>query len=161
MELFTATTSKRLNVVFYFSLYVYQSKCVCVCVCVAFTSSREQSLLDRSRVSRQFGWLRKLCRFCAENTNTLDIEKNKLNTSVCLHIGYDRRREGGSHRQVVASQRVSRQVEVCEGGGDSRVGTESLTEAVHTCKKRQTYTHVKIIQNRNKVYIFVLLRVHL
>lgn len=55
MELFTATTSKRLNVVFYFSLYVYQSKCVCVCVCAAFTSSREQSLLDRSRVSRQFG----------------------------------------------------------------------------------------------------------
>lgn len=146
---------------FHFSLYVYQSKCVCVCVCAAFTSSREQSLLDRSRVSRQFGWLRKLCRFCAENTNTLDIEKNKLNTSVCLHVGYGRRREGASHRQVVASQRVSRQVEVCEGGSDSRVGTESLTEAVHTCKKRQTYTHVKIIQNGNKVYIFVLLRVHL
>lgn len=38
--------------------------------------------------------------------------------------------------QVVASERVSRQVEVREGGGDGRVGTESLTKAVHTCKKK-------------------------
>lgn len=52
----------------------------------------------------------------------------------------DMTRGGGTaaYRHVVASERVSRQVEVCEGGGHGRVGTESLTEAVYTCKKWQT-----------------------
>lgn len=36
-----------------------------------------------------------------------------------------------AYREVVPSEGVSRQIEVCEGGGHNRVGAESLTEAVY------------------------------
>lgn len=48
-----------------------------------------------------------------------------------------------SYLNVIASEGVPRQVEVCEGRGNHGVSTECLTKAVHTCEKQQVIKEIK------------------